>query len=312
MPLKFFKKDTLDSMTLEWILHLKNYKLTLNKKLCTGCEICSLVCPKEAIKLEKQPKNPDGRARPAKVDINLEKCNFCGICDILCPYGAIEVTVNGNHILSVVEKESFPTLIRDIQVDSSRCPIDCVSCEETCPLNIIKVKRLTSNGKTAENLNALTPLEREWIKVNVEIEKEKCPTCRICEFKCPKGLIHVRKIFYGNIKINNEKCPEGCRDCLDVCPITGALYISEDDKKVYTNELFCVYCGACKVVCPVEDALELKRTKILHTPVRSGAWNKALERVASFHETTKELKAKGSNKAMESVKKRLRYKEAVI
>ena len=311
MPLKTLKRETAEALTLEWILHVKSYKLNLNRGLCVGCEICSLACPKEAIKLEKQPKTVEGKAQHAKVDISLEKCNFCGICDILCPYGAIKVTLNGNHALSVVEKESFPKLVRDIQVDSSKCPADCVECEEACPLNLIKVTRLTSDGKAVEDLNSLTPLEREWLKVKVDVEKERCPTCRICEFKCPKGLIHVRKSFYGKIRINSEKCPEGCKDCLDVCPITGALYLSEKDNKVHVNELFCVYCGACKVVCPVNEALELKRTKTLHTPVRSGAWNKALERLASPLEITKELKAKGSRKAAESVEKRFRYKGVV-
>jgi formate hydrogenlyase subunit 6/NADH:ubiquinone oxidoreductase subunit I len=74
--------------------------------------------------------------------------------------------------------------------------------------------------------------------------------------------------------------------------------------------MFCVYCGACKAVCPVEEALELKRTRISHTPVRSGTWNKALEKLASPIEMTKELKAKGSRKVMESVEKRLGWKGA--
>jgi 4Fe-4S ferredoxin len=118
----------------------------------------------------------------------------------------------------------------------------------------------------------------------------------------------VRKFIEGKIAIYSEKCPEECTDCLDVCPITGALYLSVADKKVNVNETFCVYCGACKVVCPVPEALELKRTKISHTPVHSGAWNKALERLASPLEMTKELKTKGSQKARESVAKRLEYK----
>jgi len=312
MPLKTLKRETPETLTLEWVLHVKNYRLTLDRSLCVGCEICSLACPKEAIKLQKQPKTSNGKAQHAKVDISLGKCNFCGICDLLCPYGAITVAVDGRHVLSVVEKESFPQLIRDIKVDSSKCPPECVDCEKACPLGLIKVKYLTSDGKVLEDLSSLSPFQREWLKVNVEINEDRCPCCRICEFKCPKGVIHVRKVFYGKIGINLEKCPNGCRDCLDVCPITGALYLSEADNKVHVNELFCVYCGACKVVCPVDGALELKRTKILHTPVRSGAWNKALERIASPLEISKELKAKGSQKAVESVERRLKYKEVII
>jgi 4Fe-4S ferredoxin len=308
LPLKTLKKEDAETLTLEWILHVKNYRLTLDRKLCVGCEICSLACPKEAIKLEKQPKTPEGKAQRAKVDISLEKCNFCGICDILCPYGAIKVTLNGEHALNVIEKESFPQLIRDIQVDTTKCPVNCVECEKACPLNLIKVTWLTQDGKIVEDLSAITKKERKKLKVNVNVKKEQCPCCRVCEFKCPEGVLHVRKTFYGKIRIYPEKCPEDCRDCLDVCPITGALYISEADNKVYANETFCVYCGACKVVCPVAEALELKRTKIMHTPVRSGAWNKALERLASPLEITKELKAKGSQKALGSVEKRLGWK----
>lgn len=306
MPLKSLKRDTAETLTLEWILHVRNYKLTLDKNLCVGCQICTLACPKEAIKLEKQPRFLGEKTKHAKIDIDLEKCNFCAICDILCPYGAIKVTVDREHLLSVVEKESFPQLIRGIQVDTSKCLVDCVECEEACPLDLIKVTRLTTDRKTVENADSLSEKEKSELQVKIDIKEERCPCCRICEFKCPEGILTVRKIFHGKINVHAEKCPEGCTDCLDVCPITGALYLSND--KVYVNEMFCVYCGACKVVCPVEEALELKRTMIRHTSVRSGAWNKALERLASPVEMTKELKTKGSLKARESVRKRLGWK----
>ena len=117
--------------------------------------------------------------------------------------------------------------------------------------------------------------------------------------------MHVRKFLTGKLTINTHKCPNGCIDCLDVCPITGALYLSNEDKKVHVDEMFCVYCGACKTVCPVDDALELKRTRLVHSPVRSGAWNKALERLTSSTDLTKELKTKGSQKAREAVRKRM-------
>jgi 4Fe-4S ferredoxin len=310
MPLKTKKTDAAEELTLEWTLHVRNYKLALNKNLCVGCQICALACPKEAVKIEKQPKVQGEKAKKAKIDVDLAKCNFCGICDILCPYGAIKVIVDGEHVLAVVEKESFPQLIRDVQVDTNKCPADCVECEETCPLDLIKVTRLTADGKVVKKVKSLTKKKRKSLQVKVDVNKEHCPCCRICEFKCPEGVMRVRKFFYGKIVINPEKCLDGCTDCLDVCPVTGALYSSEEDKKVHANETFCVYCGACKVVCPVGEALELKRTKISHTPIRSGAWNKALERLASPIEMTKELKAKGSRKVVESVEKRLGWKSA--
>ncbi|MGA3192207.1 MAG: 4Fe-4S dicluster domain-containing protein [Candidatus Bathyarchaeia archaeon] len=308
MPLKALKEETAESLTLEWVLHVKNYKLTLDKRKCVGCQICTLACPKEAVKLERRPKIQGEKAQKAKVDIDLAKCNFCGICDVSCPYGAINVTVDGKHLLAVLDKQSFPQLVRDIKVDANKFPLDDEKSEDVCPLKLIKVSFLTADGKKVEEPSSLSEPERQRLSVNVEIEKEHCPCCGICEVKLPDGAIHVRKFISGKLSVNAEKCPDGCTVCMDVCPITGALYVSDSDKKVHVNEMFCVYCGACKLACPADDALELKRTHINHTPVRSGAWNKALERLTSSTEMSKELKSKGSLKARESVKKRVGLK----
>jgi len=310
MPLKTMKKSAKETLALEWILHTKNYRLTLDKDLCIGCQICGLACPKEAISLENNPKVLGEKARHAAIDIDLAKCIFCGICEVLCPFGAIKLTVNGDNILSVVEKESFPRLIRNIQVDPTMCPLGCIECKEACPLDLIRVVTLTANGEEVENIESLNENEKANLQVKVDINKGLCPCCRICEIECPEDAIHISKIFQGRIMVHQEKCPEGCTDCLDVCPITGALYLSENDRQVHPNELFCVYCGACKVVCPVDEALELKRTTVAHTIVKSGAWNKALERLASSLEVAKELKAKGSTKAVESVEKRFPWRKA--
>src|SRR5512136_3218319 len=111
MPLRTLKEETADSLMLQWVLHVQNYKLTLDRNRCVGCQVCSLACPKEAVMLQKQPKIDGQKAQRARVDVDLAKCNFCGICDITCPYGAIKVTLNDEHTPSVVEKESFPELI---------------------------------------------------------------------------------------------------------------------------------------------------------------------------------------------------------
>jgi 4Fe-4S ferredoxin len=146
------------------------------------------------------------------------------------------------------------------------------------------------------------------VQINLDIQKENLSNLQVCEFKCAPGVIKVRKFLEGKIAIDQGKCPEGCTDCLDVCPITGALYLSDDGKKVYVNELFCDYCGACKVVCPVDDALTLKRTAVLHTPVHSGTWNKALERLTSPVDAVKELKARGFQKLRQKCAKEVRFR----
>jgi 4Fe-4S ferredoxin len=309
MPLKRIKNDTADALTLEWVLHVKDYKLTNDRKRCVGCEICTLACPKEAIRLVKQPKNQGEKAKKAKVDVDLAKCNFCGICDVACPFGAMKMTLDGQHVLSVVEKESFPQLIRDIRVDASKFNISRVDGEKACPLGLIKVNSSMADGKPVDTMGANVPEENQDVRTNLEIDKDHCPCCRVCEYQMPEGVMQVRKFVNGRIDIRTEKCPEGCKDCVDVCPISGVLYFSDEDKKVHLNETFCVYCGACKSVCPVEGAVDLRRTSIIHSPVRSGAWNKALERLTSTTDMAKELKSKRGVKAQQSVKDRMALKE---
>jgi len=307
MPMKELKTDNQNELTIERFLHAKHYALTLDKKLCVGCEICQVICPREAIEIKKQPKQQGQKARRPVFDANAQKCSYCGMCEPICPFNALRVTVNGEHVVPVVEKESFPELIHEIEVDATKCSIDCVECEKVCPLNLIKVTLLTPDGKEISHKEAESYLNKNDLKVQVDIKKDLCPCCRLCEMRCPEGTIHVRKIFHGLLDIDLEKCPSGCQDCLDVCPIPDALFL-EGDGKVHPNKTFCVFCGTCKIVCPVKDALLMERRSVYHTPIKSGAWNKAVEKLTSVKEYSKESQTKRALKVQQSIEKRTALK----
>ena len=55
----------------------------------------------------------------------------------------------------------------------------------------------------------------------------------------------------------------------------------------------------------------MKRTKVLHTPIHSGTWNKTLERVTSPLDAAKELKAIGGMNAKKVVAKRFVSEEVI-
>ncbi len=308
MPFKATKKDAADALVLEWVLQVKNYKLTLDRQRCVGCEICTLACPKQAISSQKQPKQAGQTAKKASIDVDASKCNFCGVCDITCPYGAVIVTQNGSRDLQVIAKDSYPQLIRDIAVDTHKCGKECVECEAACPLGLIKITKLGFDGKPVTDMAALSPLGKKRVQVTLDIDKAHCPTCRACEFKCSPSAIRVKKMFEGKIAIDEQQCPDSCHDCLDVCPINGTLTLGED-KKVYVNEQTCTYCGACKNVCPQPQALTVERTKIQHTPVHSGTWNKTLERVIGSQGEVKELKAQAAKTRRQLVEERFAIEE---
>jgi len=303
MPMKELRTETPKELVIERVLHARRYTLVLDKNLCKGCEICQVVCPREAISISKNPKKDGEKAKPPTLDVSAQKCSYCGMCEPICPFGAFQVRVNGERIVPVIEKESFPNLIREIEVDTDKCDVGCVECEKACPLNLIKVSIFTPDGQEVKVEDVEVHPNKQNLKVKVDIKKDICPCCRLCEMKCPKGVIHVRKILHGLLNINLEKCPQSCQDCLDVCPIPGALFLNGDGK-VHSNETFCVFCGVCKLVCPVEGTLQMDRRSIHHTPISSGAWNKAIEKLTSVKEYSKESQMKRALKVLQSVEKR--------
>ncbi|MCL1970375.1 MAG: 4Fe-4S dicluster domain-containing protein [Candidatus Bathyarchaeota archaeon] len=304
MPYKSSKQDLLDVLVLEWALQVKNYRLTLDRRRCVGCQICSLACSKGAITVEKTSKSADRALKPL-VDIDLDRCNFCGVCDVTCLYGAINVTVNGTRNMALILNESYPKISRVITLDTKLCLKDCFECENVCPWQLIKVSHVGFDGQPVQNVNLLSPTAKRRVRVSVDIQENYCPTCKICEVKCPSKTLKVRKIFEGKILINTDKCPSDCHDCVDVCPVPNVLTVNTA-RKVDIAELYCTYCGACKNVCPVPEALMVRRTKVAHTRVHSGAWNKALEKLTSKQAGVKELKAVTSLKKRNVIIKRLR------
>lgn len=293
-----YKIKTKEKLEVGEQFYAKRFSLTVDRSRCKGCQLCQLVCPRDAITIEPTRKGPDGKALPPLIDIDEKRCDFHGICDVVCPFSAIRIDRNGQQDTPAVSKDAFPTLIRDITVDTSRCQPECRRCEEKCPLGALTVhfEPLQAEERAERVRQGLPDTDSRTV---VDISKELCAGCQICWMECPTSAINVTKFYDGNIRIHPDRCPEGCRNCLDVCPV-DALDL-DDNQKVYARDLYCIYCGACLNVCPEAGALEVERTSVRHTAVLSGAWNKALEKLTSSTGMDRELAAKRATKAREAI-----------
>jgi 4Fe-4S ferredoxin len=282
------KKVVLERKTLA-----RRHVLTLDEDRCVGCGICEAICPKEAPKLSP-PVIRDGRlVEKPRVDFEADKCVFCGECVDLCPTNAIIMEINGERRVPVFEFEAFPALRKLIAVDAKKCWYGAITaacdlkCQEECPTEAIEVLVKEIGKESTERI------------VDFKVLEEECIFCKKCEAACPEVAISVTKPFRGSLRLDTNLCPEGCQICADICP-SEAISIDEG-KKLVVREEFCIYCGACQQVCP-EKAIDVSRTQVLHTDVKSGAWVKALEKLASYGSVLKEMGSKSVKKRRERAK----------
>ena len=281
------KTATADALSLLRPMITRRYELTVDHEKCCGCEICPTVCPQESISLS-EPAVVDGRLVGApRVDIDESTCSFCGECVVLCPTYALAITVNGEPEVPVLKGEAFPMLVRTVKVASEVCE-GCTDAGfiDDCPVGAISadVQRDSSDQVVAVR--------------DVDVDRSACISCTHCMEEGPKGCITITKPYKGRITLNTRVCPEGCQACVDACPTDALVY---DGEKAVLDARFCLYCGACVNACPETEALHLARTGFVHTPVESGAWAKAVEKLVSYKEVAHEYDLKGQVKRRQAV-----------
>ena len=263
---KYSTKMENDTVIMEQRLLKKVSNLVLNTTKCTGCGICSEVCPKEAIVLGLVGAVRRGAVTDeAAISVDPAKCSYCGVCTILCPFDALEVRVDGEPSLPIKEQEGFPEYDFTAEIDENKC-VRCTTCSEACPRDAIVRDIPVYEGEVADGAKRQTALDAETTLV---VDKEKCNVCGICASLCP--ALKIKRIPFTAEKVGSagevvwdESLCNACRVCAEACPtdaITVGRVVKEDSKlagKVTIDKDTCVTCSWCEKVCP-EEAVTIKK-----------------------------------------------------
>jgi len=160
-------------------MYVDRIVFSIDNELCSNCEICTLVCPKEAVEIAEGIKTLS------------DDCTLCSFCVNFCPVAAISWTHNDKSENFFVEKKMIPRLGEKENVNDTeavkffkgtlrvkdKCPPGCELCVAACPMNIIT--RFDSHKQLDK----------------VKIKKEHCLLCGACKNACPYDLIENHRVY---------------------------------------------------------------------------------------------------------------------
>ena len=272
---KVSKRERADSLELTLRMYVDQVQLRLDKQVCIKCDICSLVCPRQAVTII--PGETE-----LEIDIDPRRCVLCEVCAHFCPLGAVTLTYNGQVKGILTEHHGLAPFLPKIRMDQSKCPEPCPPPEgevHWCRQQLRLIAALEECPKHCRKCLEACP--RQAIVLDEAAgrtlpQPDFCLRCTQCLGVCRYDSIEVDPQFAGEVIIDDRKCPPDCVKCIDLCPVK---VIVREGERVFLKADRCSYCGVCRNICD-EGAVTLIRTEVIATPGKfSHAWTEAITRL---------------------------------
>lgn len=258
-----------DRLSIVLELYAEYIRLDLNKALCIGCDICSRVCPTQAVSVLLEGGN-------LAVDIDENTCVLCEVCTAFCPTNALSMEENGESKAVLALSGGMAEAAPKIAIDVAACPRGCDDCVAVCPRGALSLKR----GR-------------------VVVDQDRCLRCPHCADACEHGAIRVTPLFEGRLTIDSDKCPTDCTRCVDLCPTRA---ISREGTTLTVADRYCVLCGACVNACD-HEAVDLARTVMYHGSGFSAAWLEGVQGLTGSRAVSGDMNGTAFKRTIEAFRK---------
>jgi len=279
-PIK--KRETAQRLELTLSMYVDQVSLVLDKQRCLKCEICSTVCPRQAVSIISGESDLD-------ITIDSRLCVMCEVCSHFCPTGAVTLLYNGQPKTILADHRGLGPFYPAITLDALKCPEPCPPLPAGDSHWCRTERRLVPNtlADCPKSCRVcLTACPRQVVKLaedesQVFPEPDLCLRCSQCLQVCRTQAIQIIPKFIGRVIIRDELCPANCTKCIDLCPVR--LIVREGDR-VYVKSEVCSLCGVCRNICPEGAVTILREEVVAHPGEFSHVWEEALARLTGSSE----------------------------
>lgn len=271
------KRETAVYLELTRRMFVDEVKLRLDKQVCLKCDICSLVCPREAVAIIPGEEDLD-------IAIDPRVCLLCEVCAHFCPVGAVTLSYNGRPKTIFMDHHGLAPFFPKIAMDKSRCLEPCPTVPEGEGHWCRRELKLIANAvnecpKHCHKCLAACPRQAiilDETGLHTMPQEDRCLRCTRCLQVCEYEAIAVTPQFRGAFLIDDRKCPPDCHKCINLCPVQA---IVREGDRVFRHLENCAYCGVCRNICD-EDAITLVREEVVAQPGEfSQAWEHAVSKL---------------------------------